>query len=101
MNDKCHVCQSTKITHYRQIRKDGVTVVTARCENGHIPQKGKPFYPVYLFKVDKLPLLGGDEIPSKPVQQLTMLEQNPVKKYPPMPKPKYTGVNFPYPVEDE
>lgn len=37
MSEKCQVCGNGKITHYRQIRKDGVSVVTARCENGHIP----------------------------------------------------------------
>lgn len=36
MSEKCQVCGNGKITHYRQIRKDGVSVVTARCENGHM-----------------------------------------------------------------
>ena len=54
---KCYICGSEKITHYRQIRIDGVKVVTARCENGHIPEKGKPFYSVRDFEVDKLPSL--------------------------------------------
>ena len=54
---KCEDCGSEKITFYKQVRKDGVVVVTARCENWHHPKHGKPFYPVYNFHLDKLPLL--------------------------------------------
>lgn len=54
---KCHVCKSDSIQHYRQMRRDGVWVVTARCENGHIPEKGKPFYSISLFDVSTLPVL--------------------------------------------
>jgi hypothetical protein len=57
----CHKCGSTNVTHYRQKRKDGEWVVTARCENGHIPEKGKPFYPKYQFDIPKLPPLPGHE----------------------------------------
>ena len=106
MIEKCHICNSYEIKHYRQIRKDGVAVVTARCENGHIPIKGKPFYPVYLFDVGKLPLLPSqindaqtDMFVVEP-KQIKTVEQ-PIKKYPPMPKPKTTGVNFPIPVEEK
>jgi len=58
---KCYQCSSTKITYYKQRRKDGKYIVTARCENNHIPVKGKPFYPLYKFDVNKLPLLGSVE----------------------------------------
>ncbi len=57
----CNVCQSTTVTHYKQQRRDGVWVVTARCENGHIPEKGKPFYPISQFDIHALPVLGSDE----------------------------------------
>jgi hypothetical protein len=57
MNITCEKCGSTTIKFYRQIRSDGITVVTARCENGHSPNKYKPFYPVYNFHLDELPLL--------------------------------------------
>jgi hypothetical protein len=72
MNDKCEDCGSTKITYYRQKRKDGVIVVTARCENWHSPKHGKPFYPTYNFHLDELPMLPVKEIAPRP---LTMLEQ--------------------------
>lgn len=62
----CHKCGSDKITHYRQVRSDGVSVVTARCENGHIPEKGKPFYSIALFEIDKLPLLNKDSDATQP-----------------------------------
>ena len=55
---KCHICGSTSITHYKQKRRDGVWVVTARCENDHIPEKGKPFYSIALFDIASLPVLG-------------------------------------------
>lgn len=53
----CHVCKNSEITFYRQMRADGVIVVTARCKNGHSPVKGKPFYPTWQFNLDKLPML--------------------------------------------
>jgi len=105
MSDKCHVCGSTKITHYRQIRKDGVAIVTARCENGHIPLKGKPFYPVYNFHVDELPLLPSQA--SDPIAQQVELfkaqdkEVSQVWKYPRMPRPVLNGKNTPLQVEDK
>lgn len=94
---KCHICNSQKITHYRQIRKDRVAVVTARCENGHIPEKGKPFYPVYNFHVDELPLLPSQR--TDPIaQQVEMFkaqeqEVRQIFKYPPMPRPVSNGRN--------
>lgn len=54
---KCDVCNSEKITYLKQVRVDKVVVVTARCENNHIPEKGKPFYPITehdLIKLDSL-----------------------------------------------
>lgn len=68
----CHICQSQNITHYRQKRKDGVWVVTARCENGHIPEKGKPFYSIAKFDIVSLPVLPGQEDNLQPVQQLEL-----------------------------
>lgn len=55
---KCHRCGSTDIQHYRQLRSDRVWVVTARCENDHAPEKGKPFYSIALFDIASLPVLG-------------------------------------------
>lgn len=58
---KCDTCKNTEITYYRQMRKDGKIVVTARCKNGHHPTKGKPFYPLWQFKdITKLPMLPQD-----------------------------------------
>jgi len=54
----CDKCNSAEITYYRQLRKDGVWVVTARCENGHHPITGKPFYPISQFDLKSLPVLG-------------------------------------------
>ena len=54
----CETCQNDKITYYRQQRRDGVWVVTARCANGHHPIKGKPFYPISQFDIEHLPILG-------------------------------------------
>lgn len=107
MSEKCQVCGSGKVTHYKQRRKDGVWVVTARCENGHIPIKGKPFYPLYLFDIKSLPVL--------PIQESTIEQEEmfkvrevkqvwnpePIKKYPSMPKPKLNGRNFPLPIEEK
>lgn len=53
----CWRCGNTTITYYRQIIKGGNEVITARCANGHIPEKGKPFYPKYLFMGKNLSLL--------------------------------------------
>lgn len=66
----CHICNSSAITYYRQIRKDGVSVVTARCENGHIPEKGHPFYSVAKFNVFELPLLGAEDDEQMPLFEL-------------------------------
>lgn len=102
---KCHVCGSEKVTYYRQIRIDGVTVVTARCENDHSPIKGKPFYPVYNFHVDELPLLPSQR--SDPVAQQAELfkaqdkEVEQLWKYPASPRPKSNGRNILLPIEDE
>jgi hypothetical protein len=70
MNDITCWCGSKKITHYRQIRKDGVPVVTARCENGHIPERTRPFYPVAQFDVWKLPPL-----PSQANEQMPLFDE--------------------------
>ena len=59
----CDKCNSSQITYYKQRRKDGVMVVTARCENGHHPITGKPFYPISQFDISALPLLGSDTTP--------------------------------------
>lgn len=59
----CHVCGSTNIRFLKQKRTDGVWVVTARCDNNHIPEKGKPFYPVANFDLGKLsPLVNESKI---------------------------------------
>lgn len=55
---KCDKCHSQKITYYKQQRKDGLWIVTARCENDHHPITGKPFYPISKFDLSKLPVLG-------------------------------------------
>ncbi len=70
---KCHICNNDKITHYKQQRKDKVWVVTARCANGHIPEKGKPFYPIANFNLDALPEIG--KAPPPPARQLSWEEQ--------------------------
>lgn len=51
-------CGDGVITFYRQMRADGVIVVTARCKNNHHPIKGKPFYSLTEFdNIKKLPML--------------------------------------------
>jgi len=57
----CEKCHSDKITYYKQRRKDGVIVITARCENGHSPIKGKPFYPISQFDISTLAMLPGSD----------------------------------------
>jgi hypothetical protein len=84
---KCDKCRSKKITHYRQTIKGGRVVVTARCENGHHPVTGKPFYPQYLFKLDKLPPLEQADI-------MPMFESLPV-----ITQTKQPYRNFPFPLE--
>lgn len=59
---KCDKCSSTNIIYYKQLRKDGRYIVTARCENDHLPETGKPFYPSRKFDIMKLPLLGEENI---------------------------------------
>lgn len=54
----CEKCASGNIKHYKQLRRDGVWVVCARCENGHNPVKSRPFYPVSEFDLASLPILG-------------------------------------------
>lgn len=109
----CHICGSDKITHYRQIRVDGVAVVTARCENEHIPEKGKPFYSVALFNISDLPLLPSQQ--NDPVAQQAELfkkqdeeireiwkqNEEPVKKYPRLSFGKSNGKNIPVEVSNE
>lgn len=69
MTITCEKCGSQNITYYKQKRVDGVIVVTARCDKWHIPNKYKPFYPVYNFHLDKL-----DFLPEQPVRQLSWSE---------------------------
>ena len=69
---KSKKCQSKNVKFYKQQRVDRVWVVTARCENGHNPNKYKPFYPVYNFNLDTLPLL---ETAPKAEYKPTMLQQ--------------------------
>lgn len=89
---KCDKCGSDKITHCRQTIKDGRVVVTARCDNGHHPVTGKPFYPQYLFKLDELPPLPTADEPDI----MPMFESLPVITKTPQP---YR--NFPFPLETE
>lgn len=63
----CHRCGDPNIIYYRQVRRDGISVVTARCSNGHIPELGRPFYPISQFDVMSLPILGEqDDAPMLP-----------------------------------
>lgn len=57
MNIQCHICENTEITFYKQKRSDGIWVITARCENKHIPEKAHPFYSIAQFDISKLPVL--------------------------------------------
>lgn len=82
MNIICHICQNATITHYRQKRVDGVTVITARCENGHIPEKGRPFYPLALFDITALPVLPGQRDELMIVKSLPMFETQPQPERP-------------------
>jgi hypothetical protein len=67
---RCDKCGSTAITYYKQRRKDGVIVVTARCENDHHPITGKPFYPISQFDIASLPMLGEKAAPQ--IEMFTM-----------------------------
>lgn len=90
---KCDKCGSDKITYYRQTIKGGRVAVTARCEKGHHPITGKPFYPQYLFKIDELPALPkADETDIMP-----MFESLPVI----IQKPKQPYRNYPIPTEQQ
>lgn len=71
---KCDKCGNQKITYYKQCRKDGVWVVTARCENGHHPITGKPFYPISQFDIASLPILPGT---IQPGQMQLFVEKKP------------------------
>lgn len=90
----CHICGNTSITFYKQIRKDGVAVVTARCANGHIPEKGKPFYSVHLFDLKKLPPLNREEHE----KQLSFIQSR-VEEVKKITKQPYR--NFPFPIEEK
>lgn len=95
---KCCECGSQEITYYRQIRADGITVVTARCANDHHPLRGHPFYSVLDFNLDTLDLLPSqrnDPI-AKQVEMFKAQEKEvkQIYKYPPMPRPKSNGRNF-------
>lgn len=85
---KCDKCGTDKITYYRQTIKGGRKVVTARCENGHHPTTGKPFYPQYLFKIDELPALPQTDEP----ETIPMFAPRPAA-------PKQPYRNFPLPTE--
>lgn len=78
---KCDVCNSEKITYLKQVRVDKVVVVTARCENNHIPEKGKPFYSIHNFNLSKLDTLNNFQ-----------------KKFEEKKKSPYR--NYPLPIED-
>ncbi len=96
---KCEKCGSERITFYRQLRSDNVWVVTARCDNMHIPNMKKIFYPVADFKISKLPQWPIPKAP-KPQRQLSMLEQiveDAKKEY----KPQQPYTNFPFPVRND
>lgn len=92
---KCHICKSTEITHYKQKRRDGVWVVTARCKNNHIPEKGKAFYPIKDFNLEDL----------KPLVKTPETEQEDLfKQQEDFLKSLYKKVpyrNYPVPVEEK
>lgn len=109
---KCQYCDSQKITYYKQKIKSGRFYVTARCENGHSPIKGKPFYPVEQFNLDELPILKKiedetevqqenffDFSPSKKIKEIWQGEE--IKKYPRQPIPKSNGRNVLIPIETD
>jgi hypothetical protein len=89
----CYKCGSRKITYYRQIRADGVPVVTARCENDHSPVKGRPFFSTQLFNVRALPLLPSQaqmELPSVSFPKINRLQ---VPDVAPRKFPRYSVAN--------
>lgn len=88
-NTICHVCGSGKITYYRQKIKGGRVYVTARCENGHSPVKGKPFFEQWRFTLEKLPFLNIDTEESQ--KQLSFSQPSISQPY----------RNFPFPVEEK
>lgn len=89
----CHVCGSKEITFYKQKRRDGVWVVTARCNRSHIPEKGKPFYSVKDFNLNVLPPLKRDE--DEIQTEMFSFVKPQEKKAKPQP---YR--NFPHPIEE-
>lgn len=93
---KCEKCGSEKITYYKQIIKSGRVYVAARCENGHSPIKGKPFYPVWQFDVSKLPKLPSDEEQEEKQEELFLFQ------LPKSTEKKTTQPykNFPQPIEN-
>jgi hypothetical protein len=97
--NKCQECGSTNIKYYRQMRKDHVWVVTARCENWHHPIKGKPFYPVSDFVLRDLPDLKNAEIEPRQLTMLEQIQEDARIQYPPV-KEKVPYKNFPLPVGD-
>lgn len=68
----CDKCGDSEITFFRQMRRDFVWVVVARCKNGHNPNKYKPFYPVENYVLKDLPEL---KTGVQPVRQLSFEEQ--------------------------
>lgn len=98
----CHKCGSRKITYYRQLRADGVPVVTARCENDHSPVKGKPFFSTRLFDVRKLPLLPSQAQMELPQPKRLQLPEVKIPFYPKPTRPirREPDKNIPLPVEE-
>lgn len=94
---KCEKCGSERITFYRQLRSDNVWVVTARCDNMHIPNMKKIFYPVADFKIGKLPDLPKNKAPQTQMTMLEQITEDARKQY----KPKQPYTNFPFPVRND
>ena len=77
---RCNHCFSEQITYFRQYRRDGKAVVTARCINGHSPVKGRPFFPVAHFAdIKALPLLPGQKEPTAPERQMSFIAADPIE----------------------
>lgn len=92
----CHVCGSKEIKFYKQKRVDGVYVVTARCKNDHIPEKGKPFYSKHGHNMDLLPPLVRDT----EQEQLDFLKSQEKEVREILPKKLVPYKNYPLPIED-
>jgi len=95
----CHECGNKEITFYKQKRRDGVLVVTARCKNWHIPEKGRPFYSKEGHNMDTLPPLVRDV----EQEQLDFLksQEKEVRSIVTENKKPVPYRNYPIPVEDK